>query len=69
MFKIEQLLSQYPIDYKVNGQLFWSGYKKYPQPLESDITDEMFVGFVITTANLYANLLGISQNFNKGEII
>jgi len=66
---IAQLLYNFPVDYKTkDGNLFWSGPKRAPHPLEFDPNDETHLNFVVSCANLIAYNLGLEANRNKDQV-
>lgn len=67
--EIAQILYNFPIDFMTSeGQPFWSGPKRAPTPLEFDINDPDMLGYIVASANLYANMIGIPQSRNIHEI-
>jgi ubiquitin-activating enzyme E1 len=57
---IAQLLHTFPLDHVTSeGTPFWSGPKRPPGPLKFDPKDELHLGFVAASANLYAATLGV----------
>ncbi|KAI8805595.1 hypothetical protein BJ742DRAFT_748592 [Cladochytrium replicatum] len=64
---IQQLIYTFPRDSLTSsGQPFWSGYKRAPDPIVFDITNELHFDFVVAAANLHAFNYGIegSRNVN-----
>jgi len=60
---IAQLLFNFPADkMTTSGTPFWSGTKRCPKPVVFDSTNEMHMEFIISTANLRAEVFGL-----KGE--
>lgn len=67
--EIANLLSIFPHDAKdKEGQPFWSGPKRAPDPISYDPTDPLHAMFVVACANLIAFNLGIPQNRNSEAI-
>jgi len=57
---IQQLLYNFPLDMVTsNGAPFWSGPKRAPKPLVFDAEDPVHLEFVLSTANLRAQIFGI----------
>ncbi|XP_038180052.1 ubiquitin-like modifier-activating enzyme 7 isoform X5 [Arvicola amphibius] len=58
---IVELLRLFPSDKVLeDGTLFWSGSKRYPQPLQFDPNHDMHFLYVLAAANLYAQMHGIT---------
>ena len=58
--QIAQLLHNFPADQRTSsGQLFWSGPKRCPKPLEFDTANSMHMDFVLSGANLRAEVYGV----------
>eukprot|EP00499_Haloplacidia_sp_CaronLabIsolate_P005863 CAMPEP_0196769604 /NCGR_PEP_ID=MMETSP1104-20130614/633_1 /TAXON_ID=33652 /ORGANISM="Cafeteria sp., Strain Caron Lab Isolate" /LENGTH=1139 /DNA_ID=CAMNT_0042139701 /DNA_START=23 /DNA_END=3442 /DNA_ORIENTATION=+ len=59
--RILDLTHEFPRDAKhpKTGEPFWSGSKRFPEPLEFDPREEQHVNFVISTANLLAVGYGV----------
>jgi ubiquitin-activating enzyme E1 len=57
---ISQLVHTFPLDHVTSeGTPFWSGPKRPPGPIKFDPKDELHLGFVAASANLYAANLGV----------
>jgi len=68
-YTIAQLLYNFPNDYTTkDGQPFWSGPKRAPEPTQFDINDPEHIGYIVAAANLYASILGIEGSSNVDEI-
>ncbi len=64
------IIEKYPSDAKTeSGELFWSGYRKFPSIQEFDFTEESHMNFVIYTANILAHILSIKTNFQKTFVL
>jgi len=60
---IAQLLHNFPSDQLTSsGQLFWSGPKRCPKPLDFDPENELHLDFVYAAANLRATVYGLPIN-------
>ena len=67
---INKLLSEFPKDHKLdNGDLFWSGGKKCPEPIKLDLDNEYHLDFIINTSKLIAYCSGLIVNITKETII
>jgi len=49
-----------------SGQLFWSGPKRCPKPLDFDSDNELHLDFVYAAANLRAAVYGLVSWLLKG---
>lgn len=57
---ISQLLHNFPRDHVTSsGALFWSGEKRPPTPITFDANDPLHMQFVLATAHVTAESLGI----------
>eukprot|EP00040_Diaphanoeca_grandis_P004025 m.26770 g.26770 ORF g.26770 m.26770 type:complete len:1008 (+) comp15539_c0_seq2:94-3117(+) len=58
---IAQLLYNFPADkLTTSGTPFWSGTKRCPKPVQFDASDETHMEFIVSTANLRAEVFGLS---------
>ncbi|CAJ1384081.1 unnamed protein product [Effrenium voratum] len=66
---IVQLLYTFPLEHVTSeGAKFWSGPKRPPAPIKFDLKDELHIDFVMAAANLYAAILGLTQNRDRGQV-
>lgn len=65
--KIKTILNLYPSNFKtIEGNYFWSGTKRRPEPLEFNINDELSFEFVKSFIILLLNSLNLKLfNYNK----
>ena len=47
------------------GLPFWSGPKRFPQPIEFTLDDPESVNFVFSAANIYCHILGLEEIKNE----
>lgn len=67
--QIVQLLYNFPPDQLTStGQLFWSGPKRCPEPLEFNVNDPLHLDYIVAAANLKAEVYGIPHNRDRNYI-
>ncbi|KAK6625245.1 E1 ubiquitin-activating protein [Polyplax serrata] len=67
--QIRQLLFNFPPNQVTSsGQLFWSGPKRCPVPLEFNSQDPLHIDYILAAANLKASVYGIPQNRDRAVI-
>jgi ubiquitin-activating enzyme E1 len=67
---IAQLLAVFPADCKTNeGEVFWSGHKRAPEPVVFDMQDSTHLDYIVAAANLRAFNYGIPGTTNMPEIL
>ncbi|CAI2374261.1 unnamed protein product [Moneuplotes crassus] len=67
--QVNKLIELFPEDHKDStGAPFWSGPKRFPEPIPFDAEDELHLDYIIACANLIAETLGIDQNEDKDDI-
>lgn len=61
--QIKQLLFNFPADQVTpSGQPFWSGSKKMPSFVTFDVNQRLHVDFIVSSANLRAEIFGLEPN-------
>lgn len=69
VYRIKQLLYNFPEDYKNNdGSLFWSGSKRVPHPIPYDPNDELCFLFVKNYATILARAFSIKGDLSDQHI-
>ena len=69
VYRIQQLLFNFPEDYKNNdGSKFWSGSKRVPHPLPYNADDELAFMFVKNYATILARALSIKGDLSDQHI-
>jgi len=64
--KLLQLIHNFPEDHVTsNGDKFWTGAKRFPQPAVFDAEKEQHLGFVVSVANLLAVNYGLVESPDK----
>jgi ubiquitin-activating enzyme E1 len=64
------LLFNFPSDLiTANGQAFWSGNKKVPSFITFDVNQRLHIDFIVSCANLRAEIFDIEQNRNYMSVI
>ncbi len=66
--QITQIQQKYPSEHRQDSELFWSGYRRFPTTLDYDITDESFVNFVGSCANLLAIIFNKQDQLNLDKL-
>lgn len=68
--QIKQLLFNFPADQVTpSGQPFWSGGKKMPSLITFDVNQRLHIDFVVSSANLRADVFGLEQNRDYSSVI
>jgi ubiquitin-activating enzyme E1 len=68
--QLAQLLHNFPADQKTStGQAFWSGPKRCPKALDFDPANSMHMDFVLSAANLRAEVYGVTGITRDGSSI
>ncbi|CAH0547040.1 unnamed protein product [Brassicogethes aeneus] len=64
--QIKQLLFNFPpTQLTSTGQLFWSGPKRCPDPLEFDVNNSLHLDYIVAASNLKAQVYGIQTNRDR----
>lgn len=67
--QIKQLLYNFPPDQQTStGQLFWSGPKRCPTPIVFDINDSLHLDYIVSAANLKAEIYGLANLRDRDAI-
>lgn len=68
--QIKQLLFNFPADQVTpSGQPFWSGSKKMPSFITFDVNQRLHIDFIVSSANLRADVFGLEQNRDYSSVI
>lgn len=68
--QIKQLLHNFPPNQLTStGQPFWSGPKRCPKPIDFDASCKLHMDFVMTSANLLAEIYGISGTSDPSDLL
>lgn len=61
--QITQLTTSYPKDQNTSeGLSFWSGTKRFPTPLEFDLTNDTHLDFIVSASNLWAKIFDVKPS-------
>jgi len=68
-YQIKNLIDKFPPDTKTStGSPFWSGAKKCPHTIEFNNENQMHLNYIISFANLWANIFNIKGSPNVNYI-
>jgi len=68
--QIYQLVKKFPSDHMTSSNIpFWSGIKKCPHELTFDYNNDLNMNFIISMANLWANIFNKEIESDKKQII
>jgi ubiquitin-activating enzyme E1 len=68
--RIKQLLHNFPLDRLTStGTPFWSGSKKPPMPIDFDINDPLHADFILSVANMRANIYHIPHSNDIADML
>ncbi|KAJ1980774.1 E1 ubiquitin-activating protein [Dimargaris cristalligena] len=63
---IKQLLFNFPPDSQTSsGQMFWSGPKRAPTPIQFDSQNPLHLDFIVAAANLFAAVYGLKAETDR----
>lgn len=68
--QITQLIFNFPPDLTTpSGQPFWSGNKKMPHPEQFDVNQRLHIDFIVSSANLWAEVFSLEQQRDYKQVI
>jgi ubiquitin-activating enzyme E1 len=68
--QIEQLLYKFPPNTVTStGSPFWVGAKKCPHSFKFDVNNELHMNYIVSFANIWANIFNIQYNNDMNHII